>query len=99
MSWDDWSGFYNHVPSPKVDEYGYGIRISGLLISLYAKQGYIDKHIYCEGHESHAFFSLVTNIFALRSKKKPTSIGSQKSSPRNASTTAAAVMPLTPREL
>lgn len=46
ISWDDWGGFYDHVPPPKVDEYGYGLRVPGLVISPYAKQGYIDKHVY-----------------------------------------------------
>lgn len=46
ISWDDWGGFYDHVPPPKIDEYGYGIRVPGLVISPYAKQGYIDKNVY-----------------------------------------------------
>ena len=42
IAWDDWGGFYDHVPPPSVDEFGYGIRVPGLVISPYAKQGYID---------------------------------------------------------
>ncbi len=42
LSWDDWGGFYDHVVPPQVDAEGYGIRVPGLLISPYAKQGYID---------------------------------------------------------
>jgi phospholipase C len=42
LSWDDWGGFYDHVVPPKVDENGYGLRVPGLVISPYAKQGYID---------------------------------------------------------
>jgi phospholipase C len=42
LSWDEWGGFYDHVKPPKVDENGYGIRVPGLVISPYAKQGYID---------------------------------------------------------
>ena len=42
LSWDDWGGFYDHVQPPKVDENGYGLRVPGLVISPYAKQGYID---------------------------------------------------------
>ena len=42
LAWDDWGGFYDHVAPPKVDEQGYGLRVPGLLISPYAKQGYID---------------------------------------------------------
>jgi phospholipase C len=35
ISWDDWGGFYDHVAPPKVDEYGYGIRVPGIVISPY----------------------------------------------------------------
>jgi phospholipase C len=42
LSWDDFGGFYDHVVPPKIDENGYGIRVPGLVISPYAKQGHID---------------------------------------------------------
>jgi phospholipase C len=42
LAWDDWGGFYDHVVPPKVDQNGYGIRVPGLVISPYAKKGYID---------------------------------------------------------
>jgi phospholipase C len=42
LSWDDWGGFYDHVIPPAVDENGYGLRVPGIVISAYAKQGYID---------------------------------------------------------
>jgi phospholipase C/LysM repeat protein len=42
LAWDDWGGFYDHVAPPKVDENGYGLRVPGLIISPYARQGYID---------------------------------------------------------
>ncbi len=42
LSWDDWGGFYDHVTPPHVDQNGYGLRVPGLVISPYAKQGYID---------------------------------------------------------
>ncbi len=45
LAWDDWGGFYDHVVPPKVDENGYGLRVPGLVISPYAKKGYIDHQI------------------------------------------------------
>jgi phospholipase C len=42
LSWDDWGGFYDHVVPPHVDENGYGLRVPGLVISPYARRGYID---------------------------------------------------------
>ncbi len=42
LSWDDWGGFYDHVPPPTVDRYGYGIRVPSLVISPYARHGFID---------------------------------------------------------
>jgi phospholipase C len=43
LTWDDWGGFYDHVPPPQVDQYGYGFRVPLLVISPYAKQGYVDN--------------------------------------------------------
>jgi phospholipase C len=42
LSWDDWGGFYDHVVPPVVDQNGYGLRVPGLVISPYARQGFID---------------------------------------------------------
>jgi phospholipase C len=42
LTWDDWGGFYDHVPPPVVDANGYGLRVPGLVISPYARPGFID---------------------------------------------------------
>jgi len=42
LFWDDWGGFYDHVVPPTVDQNGYGIRVPALVISPYAKRGYVD---------------------------------------------------------
>ena len=42
LAWDDWGGFYDHVQPPAVDLNGYGLRVPGIVISPYARQGYID---------------------------------------------------------
>ncbi len=42
LAWDDWGGFYDNVVPPRVDENGYGLRVPALVISAYAKRGFID---------------------------------------------------------
>jgi len=42
LAWDDWGGFYDHVVPPQVDANGYGLRVPGIVISPYARQGFID---------------------------------------------------------
>ena len=42
LAWDDWGGFYDHVAPPQVDSEGYGLRVPGIVISPYAKAGYVD---------------------------------------------------------
>ena len=42
LAWDDWGGFYDHVSPPTVDDAGYGLRVPALVISPYARSGYVD---------------------------------------------------------
>jgi phospholipase C len=42
LAWDDWGGFYDHVEPPVVDANGYGLRVPGLVISPYARRGFVD---------------------------------------------------------
>jgi phospholipase C len=42
LTWDDWGGFYDGVAPPVIDGEGYGFRVPGLVISPYARAGYID---------------------------------------------------------
>jgi uncharacterized protein (TIGR03437 family) len=46
IAWDDWGGFYDHVPPQMVDQNGLGLRVPGLLISPYARQNYVDHKTY-----------------------------------------------------
>jgi phospholipase C len=42
IAWDDWGGFYDHVVPPVVDRNGYGLRVPAMMISPYARRGFID---------------------------------------------------------
>jgi phospholipase C len=46
ITWDDYGGFYDHVPPPQIDKYGLGFRMPALIISPYAKLGFIDHTQY-----------------------------------------------------
>lgn len=46
LTWDDYGGFYDHVPPPRRDIYGLGPRVPLLIISPYAKHGYITHTTY-----------------------------------------------------
>lgn len=46
ITWDDYGGFYDHVPPPQVDAYGEGFRVPTIIVSPWAKHGFIDHTQY-----------------------------------------------------
>ncbi len=62
ISWDDWGGFYDHVNPPSVDQYGLGIRVPGLVVSPYARQGYVDHSTY----SFESWLRIIEERFAIR---------------------------------
>src|SRR6266851_749357 len=46
LTWDDFGGFYDHVAPQQIDGYGLGFRVPLLVISPYAKKGFIDHTQY-----------------------------------------------------
>jgi phospholipase C len=46
IAWDDFGGLYDHVAPPQVDQFGLGPRVPLLIISPYAKRGYISHTPY-----------------------------------------------------
>jgi phospholipase C len=46
--WDDYGGFYEHVPPIQTDEYGFGFRVPCLVISPYSRAGTIVHTLYDE---------------------------------------------------
>ncbi len=47
VMWDEWGGWYDHVPPPYADFDGLGIRVPLLVISPYAKRDYV-SHVQYE---------------------------------------------------
>jgi phospholipase C len=43
LTWDDFGGFYDHVAPPVVDAFGYGFRVPCIVVSPYARSGFIDS--------------------------------------------------------
>jgi phospholipase C len=61
VTWDEFGGQYDHVPPPQIDKIGLGIRVPLLVISPYAKQGYISHQL----SEFSSFVKFVEDNFAL----------------------------------
>jgi phospholipase C len=52
ITWDDWGGFYDHVTPPNVDAMGLGFRVPLIVVSPYARRGYVS-------HVTHEFGSIL----------------------------------------
>ncbi|CAB4242984.1 Acid phosphatase [Methylacidimicrobium sp. AP8] len=46
LTYDEYGGFWDHVPPPRGDRWGPGTRIPAVLISPYAKKGGVDHRTY-----------------------------------------------------
>jgi phospholipase C len=46
ITWDDYGGFYDHVPPQQVDAYGFGFRVPTIVISPYSQSGVIVHTVY-----------------------------------------------------
>jgi phospholipase C len=60
LTWDDFGGFYDHVPPPHLDIYGLGPRVPAIIVSPWASQGIL--------HETLSFDSvlnLMETVFSL----------------------------------
>ena len=63
LTWDDFGGFYDHVPPPHYDVMGLGPRVPLLVISPWAKKGYIDSTTY----ELSSVLKFIEVVYGLRS--------------------------------
>ena len=87
LTWDDWGGFYDHVKPPVVDKQGYGLRVPALVISPYARKGYIDHQTL----SFDAYLKFIENDFlhAGASTRRPTDVRTRARTSARASTSSA----------
>jgi phospholipase C len=71
VSWDDWGGWYDHVVPPSVDQNGYGLRVPGLVISPYARQGFIDH----QALSFDAYAKFIEDVFLSGQRLNPANDG------------------------
>ncbi|MFY9884269.1 MAG: alkaline phosphatase family protein [Candidatus Cybelea sp.] len=50
--WEDWGGWYDHVAPPQLDYAGLGFRVPMIVVSPYAKAGYVS-------HTQYEFGSII----------------------------------------
>jgi phospholipase C len=61
ITWDDWGGWYDHVNPPVVDRMGPGFRVPLLVVSPWAKHGYVSHQF----HEESGFLTFIEKNFGL----------------------------------
>jgi acid phosphatase len=61
FTYDENGGFWDHVPPPKGDRWGPGTRIPAIVISPFAKRGYVDHTQY----DTTSIIKFITRRFAL----------------------------------
>jgi phospholipase C len=61
--WDDWGGWYDNAVPPQLDYRGLGIRVPCLIVSPYAKQGYV-SHVQ---YEYGSVLKFIEEVFRLNS--------------------------------
>jgi phospholipase C len=62
ITYDENGGFWDHVPPPNVDRWGPGSRIPTIVISPFAKHGYIDHTLY----DTSSILALIEHRFGLQ---------------------------------
>src|SRR5215467_12316250 len=61
VTFDENGGYWDHVPPPKIDRWGPGMRVPTVIISPFAKKGFIDHTVY----DSTAILKLIETRFGL----------------------------------
>jgi phospholipase C len=63
ITWDDWGGWYDHVPPTVINSYEYGFRVPLIVVSPFARQGYV-SHV---NHDFGSILHFIEEIYRLPS--------------------------------
>jgi hypothetical protein len=67
ITWDDWGGWYDHVPPPtniptgNQSDYQYGFRVPLLVVSRYTPAGYVNNNV----HDFGSILNFIEHVFKL----------------------------------
>jgi phospholipase C len=61
LTYDEAGGFFDHVPPPQLDAYGPGIRVPMIVVSPYAKPGFVDTTF----SEHSSVLKFIETVFGL----------------------------------
>ena len=67
LTWDDFGGFYDHVPPPTTDQFGLGPRVPMIIISPWAKHGFVSHTQY----EFASVLKFMEKVFNLQKTLNP----------------------------
>jgi phospholipase C len=62
ITYDEYGGFWDHVAPPQIDRWGAGTRIPAIIISPFAKKGFVDNTLY----NTTSILKLIENRFDLK---------------------------------
>ena len=63
LTWDDYGGFYDHVPPPQLDAFGLGMRVPCIIISPFAKKGIVQHAV----REHSSITKFIETVYGLQS--------------------------------
>jgi phospholipase C len=61
ITYDEYGGFWDHVAPPEIDRWGPGTRIPAIIVSPFAKKGYVDHTAY----NTTSILKLIENRYGL----------------------------------
>jgi len=61
VTYDEYGGFWDHVAPPTGDRWGPGVRVPAIVISPFARRGYVDHGLY----DTTSIIKLITRRFGL----------------------------------